>query len=337
MRILYGTHPAFWWHETGPNHPEQPVRLDAIDRGIRSVAADLVLLEAPEIDRELLHRHHSAAYIGRVEALCRDGGGALDPDTVAGPKSWEAALRAAGAGPAAVSALREGRADFAFLSVRPPGHHAGWDRAMGFCLFNNVGVTARLLADEGERVAIVDWDVHHGNGTQESFFADPSVLYVSTHEFPLYPGTGWVDEVGEGRGLGTNLNVPFPAGTGGDAFRSAFEELIGPVVTSFAPDWLLISCGYDAHASDPLARLRLLPSDYARMAAVLAAAVPPKRLIVFLEGGYDLEALELSCAATVSGLIGVAVPDEADRPVSPERAWLTLSLARNAAEPHHEI
>ncbi|MFQ5966054.1 MAG: histone deacetylase family protein [Acidimicrobiia bacterium] len=337
MRLIYGSHSSFERHDTGPSHPERPERLQAVDRGIHFSGVEFAHVDLSAVDRQTLTRVHPASYVDEIERFCLSGGGFLDADTVASVASWEAALRAAGAGPAAVESLLRGEGDAAFLAVRPPGHHAESARAMGFCLFNNVAVTARLLADSGERVAILDWDVHHGNGTQTLFWNEPEVLYISVHEFPLYPGTGWVDEVGEGPGVGTVLNLPLPAGTAGDLYREAFEELVVPVISGFSPTWLLVSSGYDAHAADPLARLRLLESDYGAMAAKLVKLVDAGRTIFLLEGGYDLQALESSVKATVLGLAGVVTADESDRPTSPQRAWLTLSLAREQMETFYTL
>lgn len=227
----------------------------------------------------------------------------LDPDTGVVPASWEAALRAAGAGIDATERLMAGDGDAAFLSVRPPGHHAERNRAMGFCLFNNIAVTAVTLADHGERVAIVDWDVHHGNATQQMFYRDPRVLYVSTHQFPAYPGTGWHDEVGEKEGVGTNWNFPMLPGAGGDLFRLVTDHTVN-LFERFRPTWLLVSAGYDAHTNDPLAALDLTAEDYGAIASRLVPLVPAGRTIFFLEGGYDLEALETSIRATLEGASG---------------------------------
>jgi acetoin utilization deacetylase AcuC-like enzyme len=204
----------------------------------------------------------------------------------------------------AIDELRHGQCDVAFAAGRPPGHHAVRDRAMGFCLFNNAAVGAAAIAEAGETVAIVDWDVHHGNGTQDIFYDDRRVLYVSTHESPLYPGTGQLRETGRGGAVGTTLNLPFPAGTAGDTYRMAFDEVVVPVIEGFAPDWLIISAGYDAHRNDPLAGLALSSADYADMATRLQHLVPARRVVVVLEGGYDAEALTFGVGATLSALLG---------------------------------
>ena len=195
---------------------------------------------------------------------------------------------------------------------------------MGFCLFNNVAVTAAMLADGGERVAIIDWDVHHGNATEEMFRHREDILYVSLHQYPFYPGTGGLVDMTSDAAAATTLDLPLPAGTAGDLYRAAFPALVTPVVAGFNPDWTLVSAGYDAHAHDPLAELRLLASDYAFMAGALAAVTPPGRTIFFLEGGYDLDAIRESVSATVSGAAGIPVPDEVRRLRSPEVAFRIL-------------
>jgi acetoin utilization deacetylase AcuC-like enzyme len=200
--------------------------------------------------------------------------------------------------------VEAGECDFSFVAMRPPGHHALAARAMGFCFFNNVAILARWLKLGGRRVAIVDWDVHHGNGTQDIFYEDPDVLYVSFHEHPQYPGTGRVDESGEGEGRGTIVNFPWPAGTAGPAYQWAAENVVAPVLAQFAPDWVIVSAGYDAHRSDPLASLALVEDDYAALGSRFAAAVPDAKWTVVLEGGYDLDAIRGSAEATVRGLAG---------------------------------
>ena len=294
-------------HLTPEWHPERRGRLDASLSGISAAGlVDAVTYEEPRLASiPELARVHDAVYIGQLERFCERGGGDLDPDTLAVPGSFETtALRAAGAVLGAVEALESGRCDVAFAAGRPPGHHAVPDRAMGFCLFNNVSVAAAQLADRGERVAIVDWDVHHGNGTQDIFYDDPRVLYVSTHESPLYPGTGRADEMGGPNAPTIELNLPFPAGTRGDVYRQAFDEVIAPVVADHRPDWLFISAGFDAHRNDPLAGLELTSGDYADLAVRLQALAPARRTVVVLEGGYDFDALSQSTGATLAALIG---------------------------------
>ncbi|HSJ28126.1 MAG TPA: histone deacetylase [Acidimicrobiia bacterium] len=323
MEILYVTHPSFVAHDTGSWHPERPARLAATERGVWSAGLGVRRVEAELVDRDLLSHVHTDAYVAALERFCAAGGGPLDADTVAVEASWEAALRAAGAGPQSVRLLVDAVDTTAFLAVRPPGHHALAAQAMGFCLFNNAVVTAAALKADGYRVAIVDWDVHHGNGTQAMTWNDPDVLYISTHQYPFYPMTGSADERGGRDAPGTVINVPLPAGSAGDVYREIFGRIVVPALHEFRPDWILVSAGYDAHASDPLADLALESGDYGMMAAALAGVLPPHRIVTFLEGGYHLAALTAAVGQTLRGYAGRPEADGAHR-VSPPEAFAVV-------------
>ena len=301
-------------HETADWHPERPIRLVAVQRGIED--ADLgeavVRVEPRLASLAELSRVHPPDYLDALDALCEVGGGGLDPDTLVSTGSLATARLAAGTGLAAIEVLAAGQADVAFVAVRPPGHHARPSEAMGFCLVNNVAVAAAALADRGERVLIVDWDVHHGNGTQDIFWDDPRVLYVSTHQYPLFPGTGRISETGGPGAPGATLNLPFPEGTTGDVLLRALDEVVAPAVEAFAPGWVLVSAGFDGHRDDPLGGFSLSTGDFCLLAERVAAFAPrPGRLALFLEGGYDLSALRRSVAATLSTLVGQPVAAEA--------------------------
>ena len=305
--VLYGS--ALMWddHETGRGHPERQVRLEAVELGVAAAALGdgLVSLAAREPDLSELTRVHSREYLQGLTELCELGGGHLDADTPVAPGSCRTATRSAGLGLAAIDALRDGAAAAAFVAPRPPGHHAFANRGSGFCLINNVAVAAAALTATGERVLIVDWDVHHGNGTQDIFWDDPRVMYVSTHEYPAYPGTGPANEIGGPNARGLTINVPLPSGATGDAARRAIDDIVAEPVDAFAPDWVLISAGFDAHRADPLADLQWSAGDFATLARRVAGFAPqPGRVIAFLEGGYDLAALADSVQATVAALAG---------------------------------
>jgi acetoin utilization deacetylase AcuC-like enzyme len=288
--------------------------VDAALAGLRAAGLDDVV-EVPlrEAARQDLLRVHTAEYLDGLEQLCRAGGGRLDADTVAAPGSWGTALRAAGGVLATVDAVERAGTGTGFVAHRPPGHHATSDQAMGFCLLNSVAVAAAALGARGERPLVLDWDVHHGNGTQAIFWEDPTVLYVSTHQWPLYPGTGSASAAGGPSAMGLTVNVPVPPGATGDVLRYAFDATISPVVESFAPTWVLVSAGFDAHRNDPLADLHLSAGDFADLALAAREWLPrPGRMVFVLEGGYDFDALTASCGAVFSALEGGAFrPEEA--------------------------
>jgi acetoin utilization deacetylase AcuC-like enzyme len=313
MLVVAGSS-QFDHHDTGEGHPERKARVQAALDGV--IAAGLWEMSVPLAPRRAstdeLCLVHPLGYVERVEMFCAEGGGALDPDTIVSEGSFDTACYATGATLAVVDALASGRGEVGFAAARPPGHHATPDVAMGFCLFNNVAVAASDLAQRGERVCIVDWDVHHGNGTQAIFWDDPRVLYVSTHESPLYPGTGGAAEIGGSDALGLNVNVPLPPYATGDVVRRAFDELISPEVEAFEPTWVLVSAGFDAHRADPLANLQFTSGDFAALARTVRDYAPSAgRLAFVLEGGYDLEALRVSVGAVLAAALGEPVRAEA--------------------------
>jgi acetoin utilization deacetylase AcuC-like enzyme len=307
MTTLLLSHPACLEHDTGYGHPEQADRLRAIESALEAERFHyLVREQAPLADLAVIERLHPKAYVEMVQAAIpvRDHKW-LDPDTVVSPGSWQAALRATGAAIRAVDEVMAGKVDNAFCAVRPPGHHAEPSRAMGFCLFNTVAVAAlhARAAHGAKRVAVVDFDVHHGNGTQAAFWSDKDLFYGSTHQMPLFPGTGALDETG----VGNIFNAPLKPGDDGDDFRAAFEQRILPALDAFAPDMLLVSAGFDAHVKDPLAQLRLVEADFAWVTDKLLEAGAKHcggRLVSTLEGGYDLDALAGSTAIHVETLMG---------------------------------
>lgn len=301
MRVY--THPACLAHDTGDAHPERPARLTAVIDALRNGLPALEWHEAPRATRGQLLRAHSPELLDAVLEAHPAQRILLDPDTVLSPDSAEAALRAAGAAVAAVDAVVSGKARRAFCAVRPPGHHATRDTAMGFCLFNNIAVAAlHALEKHGlERVAIIDFDVHHGNGSQAIFEQDARVLFASSHQWPLYPDTGARNETG----IGNIVNMPLPIEAEGFLFRRAWDDVLLPAVDHFRPELLLVSAGFDAHWRDPLAQLRLQAGDYEWITQELVRLANRHcdgRIVSSLEGGYDLAALAESSLAHVSAL-----------------------------------
>jgi len=306
MTTALYTHAAFLQHDTGPGHPERIQRLAAVLQAVKDEAFDdVVWREAPLAEIEQIARVHDEDYVRHALASVPQSGFVqLDGDTVMSPGSGEAALRAAGAVTAAVGAVIRGEFKNAFCAVRPPGHHAERDTAMGFCIFNNIAVgAAEARAVHGlARVAVMDFDVHHGNGTQHMFDHDPGLFFASTHQMPLYPGTGARGE----RGVGNIVNAPLPPGAGSDAFRTAMEKIVLPAIERFQPDMILISAGFDAHRRDPLAALEFEAEDYHWATAQLCALAESccsGRVVSTLEGGYDLQALGESAAAHLAALL----------------------------------
>jgi len=303
---LYVHHRSSYEHDTG-GHPENAGRLRAIEAALDDAGwPSLERVEAPAATRDQLHRVHSPEHVDAIEALSEGGGGPIDLDTVASAGSFEAALHAAGGAAWAAEALLANGDGFALTALRPPGHHAERARAMGFCLFNNAAVAAaHAIADcEAERVLILDWDVHHGNGTEAIFAASAEVVYASIHQWPLYPGTGAEAYQGEPGAEGYTINLPVPAGAGNEDFLALVEHVVTPVARSFRPGLIVISAGFDAHRDDPLAECRLDENGYTWMTAAMrdVAADLGVPVLVCLEGGYDLGALSRSTLATVRSL-----------------------------------
>jgi acetoin utilization deacetylase AcuC-like enzyme len=306
MASVFLEHPSSFEHDTG-GHPEQPARIAAIGRELEGRGwLGFERVSSPAVAREVLTAVHPESYVESIEELSARGGGALDLDTVASAGSFNAALHAAGGAVRLVEMLLDGQADTGFSAHRPPGHHATRARAQGFCLFNNVSVAARFAIDRRglQRVMIFDWDVHHGNGTNDIFHASREVLFVSVHQWPLYPGSGAADDVGEGDGRGFTVNLPVPPGSGDAVYLSLAEQVVAPLAREYRPELLLVSAGYDAHREDPLADCLVTDAGFAAMARTMRRLADSvgARLGCVLEGGYALGALGRSVAATMDAL-----------------------------------
>lgn len=338
LRPVVYADPVSAAHRGSPEHPERPQRITSCLDAVASAGLQPVT-DLPRASDEQLARVHAVAYLQRLERFCDRGGGQIDQDTYAGPDSFDIARRASGAACKAVDdAFTTGQS--AFCLVRPPGHHATYGQAMGFCLLNHVAVGAAHAASRAQngKVAVVDFDVHHGNGTQDIFWDDPSVLYISLHQFPWYPGTGALEETGEGEGRGSTINIPLPAGTGDITYVQAFERLVVPALADFGPDLLWVSAGFDAHSRDPLAMMQMSTEGYGVLTSLLVQAAEDicgGRLLMTLEGGYDLEALAASLLATLRAMADPAGsagrgPMPPDPPASVEALERAIAFHRHS-------
>ena len=310
MKVGFIYDPIYLEHDTG-QHPENANRLRAIMRYLERTGPwqQLEAITPTVAAVPAIALVHDRQYITQVRELAENGGGQLDADTVVSAGSYEAARYAAGGAIRAVEAVVEEQMDSVFALVRPPGHHATAGQAMGFCLFNNIAIAARYALNKYslERIAIIDFDVHHGNGTQDAFYNNPGVLYISTHQYPHYPGTGRMNETGEGEALGTTVNIPLPEGCGDGQYKEVFERIIVPAARRFKPRLIMVSAGYDGHWSDGLASMQLSISGFARITEIIrqmADEMCAGRLVFSLEGGYNLTALSASVRATFEALLG---------------------------------
>ncbi len=343
MKVGFVLDEVFLGHRPLGAHPERPERLLAVGRALAEAGlaeqGDRLPIRPAAGDE--LGRVHSGGYLSELERTVPGRSGYLDQDTYFSPGSWEAALAAAGAAVDLTLASISGRCPRGLAIVRPPGHHATPDRSMGFCLLNNVAVAAAAARAAGcARVAIVDWDVHHGNGTQDAFWNDPAVLYVSTHQYPFYPGSGAATEVGGDDARGATVNIPLPAGSGDHEYAVAFDEVVAPALRAFRPELILVSAGYDSFIDDPLAEMRVTRAGFGRMARTVRAVadeVCQGRLVCVLEGGYDLRGLAEGASSTFAALAADRVEPPVPTLANPEElhsARLNIEAAKRALSPH---
>ncbi|WP_457622458.1 histone deacetylase family protein [Persephonella sp.] len=304
-KVGYIYDPVYLKHDTGEGHPERPERVSSIDNHLKELKRDLIEIKPRKATAKEITLVHDTYYPQEIMDLCSAGGTYLDPDTRCSIFSYEAAVYAVGAGLEAVDSIIEGKVERVFANVRPPGHHAEYSKAMGFCIFNNVAVTARYAQKKGyEKIFIIDFDAHHGNGTQKAFYDDDTVFYFSTHQYPFYPGTGSAEEKGVGKGLGFTYNVPLPAGTGDETYEDIYSMMLPDLVYHFKPDMVIVSAGYDLHIDDPLTHLEVTTDGIGMIVEnILKTSESP--FIFMLEGGYNLKALGESALITVRKMLTV--------------------------------
>lgn len=333
-RVAVVEDPRFATHRPQDPHPERPERLAAVGRAIAERRDRLVTIAARTADEAELVAIHPASHLRQIAAAARTGPGRLDADTYVSRESYDVALLAAGSAIDAVHAVAQGRVDVSFAAVRPPGHHAEARRAMGFCLFNNIAVAANALRNDGvERILILDWDVHHGNGTQHLFEEDRDVLYFSSHQFPFYPGTGDFGEAGRGHGIGATVNVPLPPGCGDTEHVGLLRRILTPIALSFRPELILVSCGFDAHRDDPLASMQVSRAGYTEMSRIVRAVadeVCGGRIAFILEGGYAESGLYEGSAAVLDAALDGAPPALAAAPTAPPGSTLAQVIRQVA-------
>jgi acetoin utilization deacetylase AcuC-like enzyme len=333
---------VFMEHENPPGHPERPERIEALLPVIDALGDRIARYPPVGLDDSVLARVHRPEHVDEVRRTAGRPPVAFDPDTYAGEESHETARLAAGSAVRLVDLLFQGEIEAGMLLARPPGHHAESGRAMGFCLFNNVAVATQWALDRGiaDRVAVVDFDVHHGNGTQEIFYGRRDVLYMSSHQYPFYPGTGAFGEIGMGEGAGFTVNFPVSAGRGNSFFAPLYREMVVPILRQYRPDLILVSAGYDAHVRDPLAGMKMTDGGFGRLAVVLnetAGEVCRGRILYILEGGYDLEALAGSVTATIEATLEPGQWLSPEGPPPDPELPTYLERARNTLGPYWDL